>query len=46
MPLLDTNDDQIVVRDRATGQSRGFGFVTMASKHEAQAAVDGLNQAE
>ncbi len=32
-----------VISDRATGQSKGFGFVEMANDDEAQAAIDGLN---
>lgn len=32
-----------IVTDRATGQSKGFGFVEFASADEGQAAVDGLN---
>jgi RNA recognition motif-containing protein len=32
-----------VISDRATGQSKGFGFVEMASDAEAQAAIDALN---
>lgn len=32
-----------VITDRDTGQSKGFGFVEMASDSEAQAAIDGLN---
>jgi len=32
-----------VIKDRYSGQSRGFGFVEMANKSEAQAAIDGLN---
>jgi RNA recognition motif-containing protein len=32
-----------VITDRATGQSRGFGFVEMASDAEAQAAISKLN---
>ena len=32
-----------VMLDRATGRSRGFGFVTMSTPEEAQAAIDGLN---
>lgn len=32
-----------VISDRATGQSRGFGFVEMASAEEAHAAVEALN---
>lgn len=32
-----------IVTDRATGQSKGFGFVEMAQDGEARAAVDALN---
>ena len=32
-----------VVKDRDTGRSRGFGFVEMPSKPEAEAALKGLN---
>jgi len=32
-----------VVTDRATGQSKGFGFVEMGTDAEAQAAISGLN---
>lgn len=35
-----------VVKDRFTGESRGFGFVEMPSKEEAQAAIDNLNGKE
>ncbi len=28
-----------VISDRSTGQSKGFGFVEMASESEAQAAI-------
>jgi cold-inducible RNA-binding protein len=34
------------MKDRETGRSRGFGFVTLASDAEAQAAIDGLNEQE
>jgi len=32
-----------IVKDRASGQPRGFGFVDMPTKAEAQAAITGLN---
>ncbi len=32
-----------IIKDRLSGGSKGFGFVEMPSKAEAQAAIDGLN---
>lgn len=32
-----------LITDRDTGQSKGFGFIEMASDGEAHAAIDGLN---
>ena len=32
-----------VIEDRATGRSKGFGFVEMGSAAEAQAAINALN---
>jgi len=32
-----------LITDRATGRSRGFGFIEMASEAEAHAAIDSLN---
>jgi len=32
-----------VITDRVTGQSRGFGFVEMPDRDEAQKAIDGTN---
>lgn len=32
-----------VISDRATGQSKGFGFVEMANNSEADAAIKALN---
>jgi RNA recognition motif-containing protein len=37
--------DVHIVTDRATGQSRGFGFVTMGSPAEAQKAIETMNGA-
>lgn len=35
-----------VIMDRATGRSRGFGFVEMPSSEEGQAAISSLDQSE
>jgi len=35
-----------VIEDRATGRSKGFGFVEMGSEADAQAAIDGLHDQE
>ncbi len=35
-----------IVTDRHSGVSRGFGFVEMSDKAEAQAAIEGLNMKE
>jgi RNA recognition motif-containing protein len=35
-----------VVEDRATGRSKGFGFVEMASDEEARKAIEALNGQE
>jgi len=32
-----------VIKDKYTGESRGFGFVEMPNKAEADAAISGLN---
>ncbi len=37
--------DVHVVSDRETGQSRGFGFVTMGSSEAAQKAIEQMNGA-
>lgn len=39
-------ESAMVVSDRATGQSRGFGFVEMASAEAANAAMSNLNGQE
>jgi RNA recognition motif-containing protein len=35
--------DAVVMQDRNTGESRGFGFVTMANRKDASRAVEQLN---
>ena len=32
-----------IIKDRLSGKSRGFGFLEMPNKTEAQAAITGLN---
>jgi RNA recognition motif-containing protein len=32
-----------IIKDKYSGQSKGFGFVEMPAKAEAQSAIDGLN---
>lgn len=36
-------DSATVVKDKFTGESRGFGFVEMPAAAEAQAAINGMN---
>lgn len=38
--------DVHVVSDRMTGQSRGFGFVTMGSQEQAQIAMSAMSGAD
>ena len=33
-----------ILKDKFSGEPRGFGFVEMAAKAEAQAAINGMNQ--
>jgi RNA recognition motif-containing protein len=35
-----------VIKDKFSGESRGFGFVEMASASEAKKAIEGLNGTE
>ena len=35
-----------IIKDKFSGESRGFGFVEISSNTEAQAAIDGLNGKE
>ena len=35
-----------IIKDKFSGQSKGFGFVEMPSRTEGQSAIDGLNGTE
>ena len=35
-----------VIKDKFTGESRGFGFVEMPSNEEAESAIGSLNQSD
>jgi len=35
-----------IIKDKYSGQSKGFGFVEMPAKAEAQSAIEGLNGKE
>ena len=35
-----------IIKDRYSGESRGFGFVEMSDKAEAESAIEGLNGKE
>jgi len=39
-------DSVTIIKDKFSGRSNGFGFAEMASKDEAQAAIEGLNGKE
>ena len=34
----------MVIKDKFTGESRGFGFVEMTNKAEAESAIDGVKE--
>lgn len=38
-----TVESAVVIRDRNTQRSKGFGFVEMATEEEADAAIESLN---
>lgn len=39
-------ESAVVIKDRDSGQSKGFGFVELSSAEEAQAAIKGLDGQE
>ena len=39
-------EDVRIIKDNYTGRSKGFGFIEMPSKDEAQAAIKDLNEKE
>lgn len=39
-------DTASIIKDKYSGQSKGFGFVEMPTAGDAQAAIDGLNGKE
>jgi len=41
-----TVEEAVVVKDRDTGRSRGFGFVRFSTDDEATAAMNGMNDVE
>ncbi len=36
-------DSVDIIKDRYTGESKGFGFIEMADREQAQKAIEGLN---
>lgn len=44
MAPFGTADSIQLIKDRHTGQSKGFGFIEMSDNSEADAAIKGLNE--
>lgn len=38
--------EAVVITDKFSGKSKGFGFVTMSSEEEAQAAIEALHESD
>jgi len=38
--------DAVIIKDRMSGRSKGFGFIELSSENEVQEAIDGLNDQE
>lgn len=45
-PLLTMDMEKVVVKDRDTGRSRGFGFVRYTQEGDAQNAIASMNNVE
>ena len=41
-----TVEEAVIIRDRVSGRSKGFGFVTMSTEEEAQKAIEELDGKE
>lgn len=41
-----TVEEAVMITDKFSGRSKGFGFVTMSTEEEAQAAIDMWNEKE
>lgn len=41
-----TIEDAVIITDRMSGRSKGFGFVEFSTEEEAQAAIDMWNEKE
>jgi cold-inducible RNA-binding protein len=39
-------EDTFIVTDKMSGRSKGFGFITMSTEEEAQAAIDMWHEKE